>query len=93
MNGAPAKPMSGVDPSSAVSYMRYLDRTGAVAQEEETRFRFTSYYSLYRDLLDMLDALDRLQRMQQRAHVVVVGGVADPHGRHGASSLIHLRRC
>jgi 2,6-dihydroxypyridine 3-monooxygenase len=42
------------DPSSPVSFMRYLDRTGAVAHEEETRFRFTSYYSLYRDLLDML---------------------------------------
>jgi 2,6-dihydroxypyridine 3-monooxygenase len=44
------------DPSSAVSFMRYLDRAGAVAHEEETRFRFTSYYSLYRDLLDLLGA-------------------------------------
>ena len=42
------------DPSSPVSFMRYLDRAGAVAHEEETRFRFTSYYSLYRDLLEML---------------------------------------
>jgi 2,6-dihydroxypyridine 3-monooxygenase len=43
------------DPSSPVSCIRYLDRAGAVAHEEDTRFRFTSYYSLYRNLLDMLD--------------------------------------
>lgn len=41
------------DPSSGVSFMRYLDRAGEIAHEEETRFRFTSYYSLYRDLLDL----------------------------------------
>jgi 2,6-dihydroxypyridine 3-monooxygenase len=46
----------GGDPSSGVSYMRYLDRSGEIAHEEETRFRFTSYYSLYRDLLDLLGA-------------------------------------
>ena len=44
----------GGDPSSPVSFMRYLDRAGEIAHEEETRFRFTSYYSLYRDLLDLL---------------------------------------
>ena len=44
----------GGDPSSPVSFMRYLDRAGEIAYEEETRFRFTSYYSLYRDLLDLL---------------------------------------
>jgi 2,6-dihydroxypyridine 3-monooxygenase len=41
--------------------MRYLDRAGRIAHEEETRFRFTSYYSLYRDLLDMLGS-DRYHR-------------------------------
>jgi 2,6-dihydroxypyridine 3-monooxygenase len=42
------------DPSSPVSFMRYLDHSGGVAHEEETRFRFTSYYSLYHNLLDLL---------------------------------------
>lgn len=42
------------DPSSPVSFMRYLDRAGEIAYEEETLFRFTSYYSLYRHLLDLL---------------------------------------
>jgi 2,6-dihydroxypyridine 3-monooxygenase len=49
------------DPSSPVTFMRYLDRAGRIAHEEETRFRFTSYYSLYRDLLDMLGS-DRYHR-------------------------------
>jgi 2,6-dihydroxypyridine 3-monooxygenase len=44
------------DPTSPVRVIRYLDRDGRIAHEEETRFRFTSYYSLYRDLIDLLGA-------------------------------------
>lgn len=46
----------GGDPTSPVRFIRYLDRAGRVAHEAQTRFRFTSYYSLYRDLLDLLGA-------------------------------------
>jgi 2,6-dihydroxypyridine 3-monooxygenase len=42
------------DPTSPVRFMRYLDRDGRIAHEERTDFRFTSYYSLYRELLDAL---------------------------------------
>jgi len=42
------------DPTSPVSFIRYLGRDGSVAHEEETQFRFTSYYALYRDLLELL---------------------------------------
>jgi 2,6-dihydroxypyridine 3-monooxygenase len=46
----------GRDPTSPVSFIRYLDRSGRFAHERETRFRFTSYYALYHDLLGMLGA-------------------------------------
>jgi 2,6-dihydroxypyridine 3-monooxygenase len=46
----------GHDPTSPVSFIRYLDRSGRIAHECETRFRFTSYYALYHDLLRMLGA-------------------------------------
>jgi 2,6-dihydroxypyridine 3-monooxygenase len=45
---------AGHDPTSPVSFIRYLHRSGQVAHESETRFRFTSYYALYRQLLDLL---------------------------------------
>lgn len=44
----------GGDPTSPVSYLRYIDRRGRIAYEEPTRFRFTSYYTLYRELLGLL---------------------------------------
>lgn len=44
----------GADPTSPVRFMRYLDRSGEIAHEERTSFRFTSYYSLYHDLLRLL---------------------------------------
>jgi 2,6-dihydroxypyridine 3-monooxygenase len=47
----------GHDPTSPVSFIRYLHRDGRIAHESETRFRFTSYYSLYRDLLGMLGSV------------------------------------
>lgn len=43
------------DPTSPVSYMRYLDASGEVVHQEETSFRFTSYYALYSDLLASFD--------------------------------------
>lgn len=49
---------AGVSPaeiSVSASWFRYLDRAGRVAHEEECRYRFTSYNSLYRRLLDRLD--------------------------------------
>jgi len=46
----------GRDPTSPVRFIRYLHRSGRVAHERETLFRFTSYYALYRDLLGMLGA-------------------------------------
>jgi 2,6-dihydroxypyridine 3-monooxygenase len=39
-------------------WVRYLDRSGAVAHESPSRFRFTSYFALYRELLARL-ASDR----------------------------------
>jgi 2,6-dihydroxypyridine 3-monooxygenase len=48
---------AGHDPTSPVSFIRYLHRSGGVAHECETRFRFTSYYALYRDLLGRLGAV------------------------------------
>jgi len=42
------------DPTNPVRFMRYLDREGNIAYEEETQFRFTSYYSLYSELLRLL---------------------------------------
>jgi 2,6-dihydroxypyridine 3-monooxygenase len=46
------------DPTSPVSAVRYLDRRGAVVAEEETEFRFTSYYTLYSELLGLLGEED-----------------------------------
>ena len=36
-------------------WVRYLDPGGGVAHEEPCRYRFTSYYALYRDLLSCLE--------------------------------------
>ncbi|MGI9556455.1 MAG: FAD-dependent monooxygenase [Solirubrobacterales bacterium] len=42
------------DPTNGVRFMRYLDQAGNIAHEEETGFRFVSYYGLYSQLLDLL---------------------------------------
>ena len=57
-----------------VGRLRYLARDGGVASEEPCRFRFTSYYALYRDLLDCFDA-DRYHLGRE-----VVGFDAARHG-------------
>jgi 2,6-dihydroxypyridine 3-monooxygenase len=36
----------------SVSWVRYLDRAGGIAQQERSRYRFTSYDVLYRRLLE-----------------------------------------
>ena len=60
------------DPTSPVRFTRYLDPDGSVGYEVETQFRFTSYYSLYRDLLGLLG--------NERYHLghEVVGFAQDP---------------
>jgi 2,6-dihydroxypyridine 3-monooxygenase len=57
-----------------VGRLRYLARDGGIASEEPCRFRFTSYYALYRDLLDCFDA--------DRYHLgrLVMGFDATRHG-------------
>lgn len=73
------------DPSTGVSWMRYLDRAGRVAHQDETQFRFTSYYSLYRELLALLGG-DRYHLGHEVAgfqsasdHVVVELATGDRH--------------
>jgi 2,6-dihydroxypyridine 3-monooxygenase len=53
-------------------WVRYVDRDGHVAHEEPCRYRFTSYYALYRDLLSCFDG-DRYHLGQE-----VVSFAQDP---------------
>jgi 2,6-dihydroxypyridine 3-monooxygenase len=48
------KPVSEI--GVPVGRLRYLTRDAGVASEQPCRFRFTSYYALYRDLLECFDA-------------------------------------
>jgi 2,6-dihydroxypyridine 3-monooxygenase len=41
--------------SAAARWFRYLNADGSVAQQERCRYRFTSYYTLYRGLLRCFD--------------------------------------
>jgi 2,6-dihydroxypyridine 3-monooxygenase len=52
------------DVSTRADRLRYLNRDGSVRYEEECRYRFTSYYTLYRGLLGCLEP-DRYRLGQQ----------------------------
>lgn len=43
------------DTTAPASWVRYLTRDGSVAHEAPCRYRFTSYYAIYRDLLACFD--------------------------------------
>lgn len=73
------------DPTNPVRFMRYLDREGNLAHEEETQFRFTSYYSLYSELLRLLGTesyhlgceIVGFEQERDRVNVELAGGATD----------------
>jgi 2,6-dihydroxypyridine 3-monooxygenase len=84
------KPVSEI--GVPVGRLRYLTRDAGVASEQPCRFRFTSYYALYRDLLECFDA-DRYHLGREVVGFEAAGGDVEVELAGGEATRSDLLVC
>ena len=73
-------------------WLRYLARDGGMASEQPCRFRFSSYYELYRDLLGCFEA-DRYHLGREVVGFEAAQGGVDVHLDGGETTRCELLVC